>query len=58
MTSPKVVVMNKYTPSYKNLNFHYKTKEAVHNSTMNMFDYYADNKKKAFFIFTEKNNKA
>ena len=50
MTSPKVVVMNKYTPSYNNLNFHYKTKEAVHNSTMNMFDYYADNKKKAFFM--------
>ena len=50
MTSPKVVVMNKYTPSYNNLNFHYKTKESVHNSTMNMFDYYADNKKKAFFM--------
>ena len=50
MTSPKVVVMNKYTPSYKNLNFHYKTKEAVHNSTMNMFDYYADVKKKAFYM--------
>ncbi len=50
MTSPKVVVMNKYTPSYNNLNFHYKTKQAVHNSTMNMFDYYADNKKKAFFM--------
>lgn len=50
MISPKVVVMNKYTPSYNNLNFHYKTKEAVHNSTMNMFDYYADNKKKAFFM--------
>lgn len=50
MTSPKVVVMNKYTPSYNNLNFHYSTKEAVHNSTMNMFDYYADNKKKAFFM--------
>lgn len=50
MTSPKVVVMNKYTPSYNNLNFHYKAKEAVHNSTMNMFDYYADNKKKAFFM--------
>ena len=50
MSSPKVVVMNKYTPSYKNLNYHYKTKEAVFNSTMNMFDYYADNKKKAFFM--------
>ena len=50
MTSPKVVVMNKYTPSYNNLNFHYKTRESVHNSTMNMFDYYADNKKKAFFM--------
>ena len=50
MTSPKVVVMNKYTPSYNNLNFHYSTKQAVHSSTMNMFDYYADNKKKAFFM--------
>lgn len=50
MTSPKVVIMNKYTPSYNNLNFHYKTKETVHSSTMNMFDYYADNKKKAFFM--------
>ena len=29
MTSPKVVVMNKYTPSYKNLNFQYSTKQAV-----------------------------
>ena len=55
MTSPKVVVMNKYTPSYKNLNFHYKTKEAVHNSTMNMFDYYADIKKKAFFMIDDLN---
>lgn len=50
MTSPKVVVMNKYTPSYKNLNFQYSTKQAVYNSTMNMFDYYADVKKKAFFM--------
>ena len=30
MTSPKVVVMNKYTPSYNNLNFHYKTKEGLY----------------------------
>lgn len=50
MTSPKVVVMNKYTPSYRNLNFEYSTKQAVYNSTMNMFDYYSDNKKKAFFM--------
>ena len=50
MTSPKVVMMNKYTPSYKNLNFHYNSKQAVYNSTMNMFDYYSDNKKKAFFM--------
>ena len=50
MTSPKVVVMNKYTPSYKNLNFQYSTKQSVYNSTMNMFDYYADGKKKAFFM--------
>ena len=47
---PKVVIMNKYTPSYKNLNYHYKTKESVYNSTMNMFDYYSDVKKKAFFM--------
>lgn len=50
MSSPKVVVKNKYTPSYNNLNFHYRTKEAVHTSTMNMFDYFADIKKKAFFM--------
>ena len=50
MTSPKVVVKNKYTPSYNNLNFHYRTKQAVYNSTMNMFDYYADIKKKAFYM--------
>ncbi len=50
MTSPKVVVMNKYTPSYNNLNFHYRKKQAVHTSTMNMFDYFADIKKKAFFM--------
>lgn len=50
MTSPKVVIMNKYTPSYKNLNFTYDSKQKVYNSTMNMFDYYSDNKKKAFFM--------
>lgn len=50
MTSPKVVIKNKYTPSYKNLNFTYNSKQAVYNSTMNMFDYYSDNKKKAFFM--------
>ena len=50
MSSPKVVVKNKYTPSYNNLNFHYRTKQAVHTSTMNMFDYFADIKKKAFFM--------
>lgn len=47
---PKVVIKNKYTPSYKNLNFKYSTKQAVYDSTMNMFDYYANNKKKAFFM--------
>ena len=26
MTSPKIVIMNKYTPSYKNLNFIYLKK--------------------------------
>ena len=50
MTSPKIVIMNKYTPSYKNLNFIYDSKQKVYNSTMNMFDYYSDNKKKAFFM--------
>lgn len=48
--TPKVVVMNMYTPSYKNLNQTYSSKEAVYDSTMNMFDYYSDNKKKAFFM--------
>lgn len=50
INSPKVVVINKFTPSYKNLNYTYPTKNKVHNSTMKMFDYYADNKKKAFFM--------
>lgn len=48
--SPKVVVVNMFTPSFKNLNNKYPTKDKVHSSTMNMFDYYADNKKKAFFM--------
>lgn len=48
--TPKVVVVNMFTPSYKNLNFTYPSKKSVYNSTMNMFDYYADNKKKAFFM--------
>ncbi|MBQ7790421.1 MAG: hypothetical protein IJ399_04080 [Bacilli bacterium] len=45
-----IVVKNKYTPSYKNLNFMYNTKAKVHSSTMNMFDYYSDLKKKAFYM--------
>ena len=48
--SPNVVVKNMYTPSFRNLNYTYKTKEQVHNATMNMFDYYANEKKKAFFM--------
>lgn len=48
--TPKVVVVNMFTPSYKNLNFTYPSKKSVYNSTMNMFDYYADNKKKAYFM--------
>ena len=48
--TPKVVVVNMFTPSYKNLNFTYPSRKSVYNSTMNMFDYYADNKKKAFFM--------
>ncbi len=50
MSSPYVVVKNKYTPSYNNLNFSYRTKQAVYNSTMNMLDYFADVKKKAFYM--------
>ena len=48
--TPKVVVVNMFTPSYKNLNFTYPSRKSVYNSTMNMFDYYVDNKKKAFFM--------
>ncbi len=48
--TPKVVVMNMFTPSYKSLNNKYKTQQSVYDSTMNMFDYYSDNKKKAFFM--------
>ena len=49
-SSPNVVVVNMFTPSYKNLNFKYPTQNKVHSATMNMFDYYADVKKKAFFM--------
>ena len=48
--SPLVNIMNKYTPSYKNLNFEYPSKEAIYNSTMNMFDYYGNKKKEAFYM--------
>ena len=49
-SSPKVVMMNSYTPSYKQLNSKYPTKNKIHNSTMNMFDYFSDNKKKAYYM--------
>ena len=49
-SSPEVNIMNKYTPSYRNLNIKYPTKQSVHNSTMNMFDYFSDVKKKAFYM--------
>lgn len=45
-----VVVKHLYTPSYKNLNFTYDTKAKIHSATMEMFDYYADVKKKAFYM--------
>lgn len=48
--SPLVNIMNKYTPSYKNLNFEYPSKKAIYNSTMNMFDYYGNKKKEAFYM--------
>ena len=48
--SPKVVVVNMFTPSFKNLNYKYPTKDKIQSFTMNMFNYYADNKKKAFFM--------
>ena len=48
--TPNVVVVNKFTPSYRNLNYNYPSQKSVYNSTMNMFDYYADVKKKAFFM--------
>lgn len=51
MTStPNVVIKNMFTPSLKNLNQSYKTPDKVKKETMNMFDYYADEKKKAFFM--------
>lgn len=50
INTPDVVIKNEYTPSYKNLNFTFDSKEKIHNSAMNMFDYYADVKKKAFYM--------
>lgn len=48
---PKVVIKTMFTPSYKNLNYKYNSKEKVLNNTMNMFDYYSDNKKRALYMF-------
>ncbi|MBO5375693.1 MAG: hypothetical protein J6A52_02465, partial [Bacilli bacterium] len=48
--TPNVVVVNMFTPSYRNLNYKYPSQKSVYNSTMDMFDYYADVKKKAFFM--------
>ena len=48
--SPNVVIVNMFTPSYKNLSYKYPTKDKIRSATMNMFDYYADVKKKAFFM--------
>ena len=50
ISTADVVVKNLYTPSYKNLNYMYDTKAKVHNETMEMFDYYSDIKKKAFYM--------
>ena len=50
ISTADVVVKNLYTPSYKNLNYMYDTKAKVHNETMEMFDYYSDVKKKAFYM--------
>jgi len=49
MTS-EVNVMHEFTPSIKNLNFKFKTSQSVKNDMCNMFDYYADIKKKAFYM--------
>lgn len=46
--SAKVTVMNEFTPSYRNLNFEYDTKEKVYNSAMNMIDYFSNIKKESF----------
>ena len=50
ISTADVVVKNLYTPSYKNLNYMYDTKAKIHNETMEMFDYYSDIKKKAFYM--------
>lgn len=48
--SVKVMVKNQFTPSYRNLNFEFDTKEKVYNSAMNMIDYFSDIKKEAFYM--------
>ena len=48
--SAKVVVVNEFTPSYKQLNPKYPTKKKIYNSTMNMFEYFSNDKKKAYYM--------
>ncbi|MDD2434831.1 MAG: relaxase MobL [Bacilli bacterium] len=46
----KVVVVNDFTPSYKQLNSKYPTKSKIYNSAMHMFDYFSNEKKKAYYM--------
>lgn len=48
--SVKVMVKNEFTPSYRNLNFKFDTKEKVYNSAMDMLGYFSNIKKQAFYM--------
>ena len=46
MNSPHVVVKAQYTPSFNNLTYKFNNKDKVKRDVFNMFDYYANEKKK------------
>ena len=51
MNSPHVIVKAQYTPSYKNLTYKFNNNSKIKRDVMNMFDYFANEKKKLITMF-------
>lgn len=51
MNSPHVVVKAQYTPSFNNLTYKFNSKDEIKKDVLNMFGYYANEKKKVITMF-------